>query len=99
MAKKTQMTSRYAAPKKSKRRSRPVLHPAQPFRPESGYPEASQALRPAPAPSLSIARSRFRSTVQMLSSDYHYVVADLKRIGITAGVLVVAMVLLTFVVR
>ena len=100
MAKKSQsMASRHATPKKSQRKSRPVLHPAQQVRPESSYRPANEQPRSAAAPSSSVARTRFRSTVQMLSTDYHYVVSDLKRIGITAGILVVVMVLLTFIVR
>ncbi|MDO8673988.1 MAG: hypothetical protein Q7O66_21465 [Dehalococcoidia bacterium] len=100
MAKKSpSMASRHATPKKSNRRSRPVIHPSQQFRPESNYVAATPEPRAATAPGSSVARTRFRSTVQMLSSDYHYVVSDLKRIGVTAGILVAFMILLTFVVR
>ncbi len=100
MAKKSQsMAARHATPKKSQRKSRPVLHPAQQYRPEPSHRAMDEGQRFAAAPSSPVARTRFRSTVQMLSSDYHYVVSDLKRIGITAGLLAVVMVLLTFVVR
>ena len=70
----------------------PYLRPTDPARPPSGSP------RPAPA-ARGVARAALASKERLASTDYGYVVGELKRIFATAALIVVLLVVVALIKR
>ena len=78
--------SRRAKKRAKKKRSRPAARPKQP----------ALALGPTVAKEIE-ARAEQKAT--KLAEEYRYVYSDLKRIAILAGVMLAALIILSFVIR